>query len=104
MKHIINGIFLVTLSFFLHWLLLHFNWYSELPSINIAPVFNIPGNTSMADQSTANQNSTNNSVKIPIDNFTANDSSVSASQSQESASTEDAPVKMDFNSIIIKKV
>ena len=76
----------------------------QIPSINIAPVFNIPGNTSMADQSTANQNSTNNSVKIPIDNFTANDSSVSASQSQESASTEDAPVKMDFNSIIIKKV
>lgn len=35
MKHIINAIVWVTLSFFLHWLLLHFNWYSELPSINI---------------------------------------------------------------------
>jgi hypothetical protein len=35
MKHIITGIVWITLSVFLHWLLLHFNWYSELPSINI---------------------------------------------------------------------
>jgi hypothetical protein len=35
MKLIITGIIWITLSVFLHWLLLYLNWYSDLPSINI---------------------------------------------------------------------
>ena len=76
----------------------------QMPSINIAPVFNIPGSASMTEQQGANQTNTNETVKIPTNEFTSNDSSYSAPQTSASTPTEEAPAKMDFSNIIIKKI
>ena len=76
----------------------------QMPSINIAPVFNIPGSTSMPEQPGANQHNTNEPVKIPMNEFASNDSSYSASQNSMTTPTEDKPTKMDFSNIIIKKI
>ena len=80
------------------------NSQSTIPSINIAPVFNMPGSTSIPEMSNANQNASNESVKIPMNDFVSNDKSFSATEPLESASEEDTSSKMDFNKIIIKKV
>ena len=80
------------------------NGQSTIPSINIAPVFNMPGSTSMPEMSNANQHTSNETIKIPANDFVSNDKSFSAAEPLESAPEEDTSSKMDFNKIIIKKV
>jgi len=76
----------------------------QIPSINIAPVFNIPGNTSMSGQPNMNQNNTNDAVKIPTNDFISNDPSISLPDIPDTTQKENSSAKMDFNNIIIKKV
>jgi len=71
----------------------------QIPSINIAPVFNMPGgNTTTSEQPSMSNTNNNDSVKIPTSEIVPN------TPSTESSRVEDSPAKMDFNSIIIKKV
>jgi hypothetical protein len=77
---------------------------TQIPSINIAPVFNMPGSTSMLEQSNANPSNTNEPVKIPTNEFTSNDTSFSTPEIPDITPKEDTSAKMDFNNIIIKKV
>ena len=77
---------------------------TQIPSINIAPVFNMPGSTSTLEQSNANSSNANESVKIPTNEFTSNDTSFSTPEIPDITPKEDSSAKMDFNNIIIKKV
>lgn len=76
---------------------------TTVPSINIAPVFNMPGSASTTEASSSTQHHANESVKIPTNDFISNDSTVTDSQSSGTPK-EDSQSKMDFNNIIIKKV
>ena len=77
---------------------------TQIPSINIAPVFNMPGSTSMLEQSKPNPSNTNEPVKIPTNEFTSNDTSFSTPEIPDITPKEDSSAKMDFSNIIIKKV
>ena len=72
--------------------------FQQIPSINIAPVFNMPGNTTTSEQPSMSNTNNNDSVKIPTNEIVPNVSS------SESSNIEDSPAKMNFDSIIIKKV
>jgi hypothetical protein len=70
----------------------------QIPSIHIAPVFNMPGNTTSSEQPSISTTNHSETIKIPTTDVVSNE------QSSENSRVEDSPAKIDFNNFIIKKV